>query len=184
MLEEGKTLPGGDAPNVNWIYGPAEDVPLSPSYALITAGQSLHWMAWDVVLPRFQTMLVADAFLAIIEMDLSPVPWGEALGELISRHSTNQDFQSFDLIIELEQRGLFTKVGEKHTTPQPFKQTAEAYIESFHARNGFSRQRMTPEMADSFDSAVHALVSRSCPDGIFEMQVSDHVIWGYPHAIR
>jgi hypothetical protein len=48
--------------------------------------------------------------------------------------------------------------------------SAEAYIESFHSRNGFSRQRMAPEMADAFDTAVHALVTQSYPDGIFEVQ--------------
>jgi ubiquinone/menaquinone biosynthesis C-methylase UbiE len=183
MLEEGQRLPGGDAANLNWIYGQVEEVPLSPPYALVTAGQSLHWMAWDVVFPRFQKMLEPGGFLAIIEMTFSPTPWDEALGKLLSRYSTNRDFQPYDLITELEQRGLFTKVGEKQTTPRPFRQTVEAYIESFHSRNGFSRQRMGVDMAEEFDTAVHALVTDSYPDGVFEMQVSGQVTWGIPHAI-
>lgn len=44
MIEEGKRLPGGDHPHLQWIVGRAEDVALHPPYALITAGDSLHWM--------------------------------------------------------------------------------------------------------------------------------------------
>ena len=51
MLAEGRRRPGGDHPNLTWIVGAAETAPLSPPYALVTAGDSLHWMDWDVVLP-------------------------------------------------------------------------------------------------------------------------------------
>jgi hypothetical protein len=105
------------------------------------------------------------------------------LGKLLSRYSTNRDFQPYNLITELEQRNLFTKAGEKQTTPQPFRQTVEAYIESFHSRNGFSRRRMGVDIAEAFDAAVHALVTDSYPDGVFEMKVSGQVTWGIPHAI-
>ncbi|HET9979541.1 MAG TPA: methyltransferase domain-containing protein, partial [Ktedonobacterales bacterium] len=53
MVERGKHLPGGDSPSLEWIVGAAEDARLNPPYALITAGDSLHWMEWAVVLPRF-----------------------------------------------------------------------------------------------------------------------------------
>jgi ubiquinone/menaquinone biosynthesis C-methylase UbiE len=184
MLEEGKMLPNGDAANLNWIHGPMEEVPLSPPYALVTAGQSLHWMAWDAVFPRFRSLLVPGGYLAVIGMIFSPVPWQKALSQIISRYSTNRDFQPYDLFMELEKRRLFTRVGQKQTTPQPFRQTIGDYVESFHSRNGFSRQRMDPKMADAFDTAVHALVSRYHPDGIFEMQISGHVSWGIPYTIQ
>lgn len=182
MIEKGQTLPGGDAANLHWIHGPVEAVPLSPPYALITAGQSLHWMDWDVVLPRFHDWLMPGGYLAIIGMRFSSLPWDEALRSLISHYSTNSDFRPYDLIAELGKRGLFTKAGEKQMAFRPFTQTIEAYIESFHSRNGFSRQRMDPDMADAFDTAVHTLVSRYHPSGIFEMQISDYVAWGIPQA--
>src|SRR5439155_17899141 len=47
MIERGRRSPGGDHPNLRWIVGRAEDVPLAPPYALITAGASLHWMDWE-----------------------------------------------------------------------------------------------------------------------------------------
>jgi ubiquinone/menaquinone biosynthesis C-methylase UbiE len=57
MIEKGRMLPGGDHPRLNWIYGRVEEITLQPPYALITAGESLHWMAWEIVLPRFQRIL-------------------------------------------------------------------------------------------------------------------------------
>lgn len=44
-LEAGRWLAGGDAKNLRWIVGRAEDAPLNPPYDLTTAGESLHWMA-------------------------------------------------------------------------------------------------------------------------------------------
>jgi ubiquinone/menaquinone biosynthesis C-methylase UbiE len=67
MLDLGRRLSGGDVPTVNWIVGTAEDVALNGPYALITAGKSLHWMDWDVVLPRFARVLTARGVLAIVD---------------------------------------------------------------------------------------------------------------------
>ena len=43
MIEQGKQLPNGNHPQLHWIYGKVEEVPLAPPYALITAGSSIHW---------------------------------------------------------------------------------------------------------------------------------------------
>ena len=49
MIEHGKLLTNGDHPHLHWIYGKVEEVPLSPPYALITAGveHSLDGLATD-----------------------------------------------------------------------------------------------------------------------------------------
>jgi len=69
MIEHGKKLPNGDNPHLHWIYGRVEDVTLEPPYVLVTAGASLHWMNWDVVLPRFREVLTPKGYLAIIGHD-------------------------------------------------------------------------------------------------------------------
>ena len=61
MIAAGRALPDGDRTNLRWILGGAEDAPLNPPYALITAGSSLHWMEWAVVLPRFRAALTPVA---------------------------------------------------------------------------------------------------------------------------
>lgn len=41
-------------------------MPLGPPYGLVTAGSSLHWMDWEVVLPRIGRLLSPEGCLAIV----------------------------------------------------------------------------------------------------------------------
>jgi SAM-dependent methyltransferase len=182
MIAAGRQAPGGDAPNLRWIVGYAEDAPLDPPYALITAGASLHWMDWTVVLPRFRAVLTPHGTLAIIGDGTQPGPWRAALQPIIDRYSTNRLYQPYNLIKELETRGLFEQVGEYRTPPHPFPQPVAAYIESFHARNGLSRDRMLPTDAAAFDAEATAALAALCPDGIVPLQVFGEVVWGRPLA--
>lgn len=180
MIARGKTLPGSDAPNLRWIVGAAEDAPLEPPYALITAGESLHWMDWSVVMPRLRAALAPGAYLAIVERGEESSPWSDALLRLIVRYTTNRDYQPYNLTSELASRGLFTKMGERRTRSVPFEQSVEAYIESIHSRNGFSRDRMRPEDAAAFDAGVREVVAPHAYGDILRLQIPAVVIWGVP----
>ena len=180
MIAQGRRLPNGNHPSLNWIVGYAEDAPLQPPYALITAGASLHWMEWQIVLPRFRQLLSPHGVLAIISDGWLPPPWEALLGQICRRYSTNRDYQPYDIVEEIEKRHLFQRVGEQQTIPLPFTQSLDAYIESFHARNGFSRQRMSQAAAAAFDDAVYALVAPACPDGLVTLQVFARLVWGQP----
>jgi SAM-dependent methyltransferase len=182
MIEKGKSLPNGDNPRLRWLHGRVEDVALDPPYALVTAGESLHWMDWNVVLPRFHEVLTPVGYLAIIKHDTLPDPWFTELGAIIPRFSTNKDYQPYEMIDEWERHGLFEKVGEKTTTPVPFVQSVDDYIESFHSRNGFSRERMSPEQADAFDEEARKILLGAHSDGVMTMQVVGSVVWGIAKA--
>ncbi len=180
MIETGKKLSGGDNPRLNWIIGPVEEVPLAPPYALVTAGASLHWMDWYMVMPRFREVLLPGGFVAITGSGARPEWWEGKIGPIIRHYSTNRYFQPYDLIEELEKRGLFQKCGEKETAPVPFVQSIEDYIESFHSRNGLSRERMGDEIAATFDREVREVVTPMAKVGMLEFQVTGQVIWGLP----
>lgn len=182
MLAAGRRAPGGDAPNLRWILGYAEDAPLDPPYALITAGASLHWMEWAVVMPRFRAALTPHGYLAVIGDGTLPGSWRDALQPIINRYSTNRLYQPYNLIDELEQRGLFAQVGQHRTPPRPFPQPIAAYIESFHARNGLSRDRMPPADAAAFDAEAQAVLTELCPGGTVPLEVFGEVVWGRPLA--
>ncbi len=184
MIEKGRSLPGGDHPNLNWIHGRAEDAPLNPPYALVTAGQALHWMDWEIVLPRFREALTPRGYLAIVDTRELPFPWAAELGKIIKRFSTNPDYQPVDLIKELEMRRLFHQLGEKKTAPVSFVQNIDDYVESFHSMSSLSRQRMTADMASAFDDEVRELVSRFCPANRVAMQVVGTIIWGRPESAK
>jgi trans-aconitate methyltransferase len=182
MIARGKTLPNGDHPSVNWHLGKAEETFPQVPYGLITAGQSLHWMNWEVVMPRFAEVLAPEGFLAILHPKQESVPWDKELTEIIRAYSTTRDFRTFDLVSELEQRQLFQKAGTKTTSAIAFAQPLEQYIESFHARASFSRERISKENAAAFDLALLELVKPFTLNGKIELSVSAEIVWGKPLA--
>jgi ubiquinone/menaquinone biosynthesis C-methylase UbiE len=182
MLERGQSLPGGERSNLRWILGYVEDVPLPrTSYGLVTAAESLHWMDWGRLMPRLAELLAPGANLAIISRTLaSPTPWVDDMQALIDRYSTNREYEPYNLIAELEKRALFEQCGVKQTEAVPFQQSFDSYIESVHSRNGFSRDRMTRQAAESFDAEVRDMLGTRCPDGQVEFDVVGRIIWGWP----
>lgn len=180
MIAQGRTLPGGDAPNIRWIVGAAEDAALELPYTLIIAGESFHWMDWPVVMSRLGDVLASGAYLALVERNEEPSPWGDALLHLIVQYTTNRDFQPYNLIAELEARSLFKTAGEHRTAAVSFEQSVEDYIESIHSRNGFSRDRMRPEDAAAFDASVRELVTPYTLGGALSLRVAATVTWGIP----
>ncbi len=180
MIEQGKQLPNGDHPHLHWIYGKIEEVPLSPPYALITAGSSIHWPDWSIAFPRFQSMLTPTGFLAIINRRTLPMPWDDELGEIRKQFSLRQDARGASAIIELEKQGFFKKLGEQKTAPVPFRQSLDDFIEGIHSRSGFAKARMAPQHVADLDQQVRTLLLQFHPDGVLPLQVVGVVTWGEP----
>lgn len=185
MLERARTLPGGDSPKICWLHGRAEDVETQPPYALITAGESLHWMEWGVVLPRFAQWLSPHGVLAIAyigDIEDWPVPWRDGYRQIVRRFSNNPAYQPFDWIAELVKERLFQKLGERQTAPVSVKQTVEDYIAAQHARSTLSLDTMTAEQAAQFDREMQALLLPFAQDGLLTFSVVGGITWGKPKS--
>lgn len=188
MIAKGQRMPGGQRPNLTWIHARVEDAPLNPPYALITAGDSLHWLDWAVVLPRFREVLSPDGVLAMVHRHwFNPPELMARVGPLIAQYSTNRDYQPYNLVAELTRRGLFQTLGELHIEPSPWRPSIDDYIECTHSTNGFSRERMGEAQAAAFDRAMRAAILDTwregfigiC-DGRLDLTVDAKVIWGRP----
>ena len=107
-------------------------------------------------------------------------PWDATLSEVVAAFSTNRGYRPFDLVDGLERRSLFREQGRHVTAPIVFTQLLDAYVASFHARNGFSRDRMTPNAAAGFGRTVADLVRSSTTDRYAELQITGQVTWGLP----
>ena len=84
------------------------------------------------------------------------------------------------VVTELEQRQLFQLHGSYETAPITFQQSLDAWVESFHARNGFSRDRMDAGAASACDAALRAAIQPYCPDGIVKQSIAARILWGAP----
>ncbi len=183
MIEVGRSRDGGGRPNIRWVCQSAEEFAYDSSYSLIVAGASLHWMDWYTVIPRMAGALSRRGYLAIVGgRGIDTAPWVNDLNKIIPRYSTNKDFAPYNLIEELERRQLFAVVGRKRTAPQEYSMNVDQYVELFHARNGFSRQRMDEHAANAFDAAVRELVSPFADEHVLTFNVTTDITWGHPLA--
>ena len=180
MIDRGQSITGGKSGRLTWINSSAESAPLRPRYALITAAASLHWTDWGISLPRLRHALMPGAVLALIDNRCLTTLWDRDLSPAIARHSTNRAYRTYNLEEELTQRQLFRAQGRRDAVVFTFAQPLADYIESFHARNGFSRDRMTRDETKGFDSEVRATVAPYAPDGIVRLQIVSELIWVLP----
>jgi SAM-dependent methyltransferase len=178
MIARGKQLPGGDSPRLHWIYGKVEEVPLAPSYALITAGSSIHWLEWEQAFPLFRRILTPAGSLALVYRKALPMPWDAELRELRDRFLPGGGRSPAHLAQELEAHGFFHKQGERATAPVPFFQAVDDFIEGLHSH--FSQHHLDPQSAACFDRQMRTLLLRHHPDAILPMSVVGLLIWGRP----
>lgn len=179
MLAEGRRLEGESHRNIRWLAGRAEDVVLDPPYGLAAAGASLHWMDWDTVLPRLARVLTKDAFFAVLGVDDRHAPWWERLVALFQEYSVyGKTWYEFDVIAELERRGLFAVVGRERI-PMEFAQPLEDYVRALHSHSALARARIGRDRAEAFDEEVRRLVALDS-DGLVRRDIAADVVWGRP----
>ena len=136
-------------------------------------------MDWDIVLPALAGWLRPGARLAIIGGEVAEPPWADALLTLIQKYSTHTGWEPFDLEAELGARGLLTVEDRASFALPRFRQSVDDYVESFHARASFVRERM-PGTAGEFDAALRLLVDPYADDGQLTVDLSYAVTWGRP----
>ena len=178
MIEEARVQPGGRDRGIRWIVARAEDVKLAGPYGLAVAGQSLHWMNWDIVLPRVAKALAPGGFLALLDLCVLS-PWEEEIKEVVARFSRNPSFDpAFRLTDELAKRRLWSQVGEIAIEPTARRQKVDDFIESFHARSSLTKRRLGKD-AFAFDDAMRAVARRHGATEV-ELKVEATISWGTP----
>jgi SAM-dependent methyltransferase len=192
MLELARRLPGGDANNIRWTLGAVEDVALDGPYALIIAGESLHWMDLELVMARFAQVLRPKGSMAIIDRnwDTNESVW-ERILPIIERHSPVRNYEPFNLVEHLVARQLFEVHGQQRFGPEPWRPTIEEYLECRHSQRGLSRAHMGPAAVANFDAEVAQALTElvqagalSQHGGRMDLGVAARVTWGRPGAQR
>jgi len=65
MLAAACRRPGADHPSIRWICVAAEAFNFARPYSLVIAGESLHWMDWDIVVPKIAGCIAPGALLVL-----------------------------------------------------------------------------------------------------------------------
>jgi trans-aconitate methyltransferase len=166
--------------NIQWIHSTFEQAELSPPYGLAVAAESIHWLDWEVSLPKIAEALAPGALLALIYREEAPPPWSADLTIALNRYSTNREYRPYDIIEELRTRRLFRVKGGMSTLKQRRIQSVDDYVECFHSRSGFSRQRMSKADAVAFDAAVREMVGPHLKEGLVPRTTFVNMTWGQP----
>jgi SAM-dependent methyltransferase len=180
MIARGRALAGGDAPNLRWVVARIEEAPLDPPYALVVAGDSIHWFDWETALPLFARVLARDASLAIVHREWL-LDERAALAPVYDRHSWNDDFEPLDPIEELERRGLFERRGSYRTAPEPWRPTLDEIVRGHFSMSGFPPDRLRDR--DAFASELRTALAEKLdarPDGCYDLEVTATIAWGRP----
>lgn len=177
MIARGRTLPGGDAPNLRWVTGRVEEVALEGPFSSAVAAESFHWFDWQVLVPRLASW-VPSRRLVLAERREGPSPWTADVAAVVARFSTNRDFEPYDLVEELTRRRLYQVEGRLPLRTQPIVQGLDDYVTSFHSRNGFSRERMGVADAQAFDDALRAVMAPYAVGGSVTLAIQARVVWG------
>jgi len=179
MLE--RALRRDGVADVEWVAVAAEDYASDTRYSAVVAAEAFHWLDWPRVMLSIGASLAPAGFLILVERVLAePLPWDAALQTLIREYSTNRDYVRYDLVAELEARGLSTIDGRAQTAAVTHRQSIDSYVESFHSRNGFSRARLGADRAREFDDKLKALLTRYCSQEIVSLSVQARIAWGRP----
>ncbi|HEY1178272.1 MAG TPA: hypothetical protein VGF17_19125, partial [Phytomonospora sp.] len=183
MIAVGKERPGGSRENLRWIAGKAETAPLDGPYGLVTAGASLHWMAWPDLMPRLLDVTADGAVLAVVEHGERDLPWQAALNEVIVRHSRNPGYDpDFTVVDAITAGGHFAETGRVRTAPVVIRQDVASYVERFHSTSSLARENMPAGEAADFDREVREVVAPWVADGALDLKVVATVVWGRPLA--
>jgi SAM-dependent methyltransferase len=181
MLERGRQRDGAGGAHIEWLAMAAEDYAFERQYSAVVAAEAFHWLNWLRVLPRIGESLVPCGHLILVERALAePLPWEPELQVLVREYSTNRDYVPYDIVTELESRGLITVGGQAQTRAVVYRQAIDGYVESFHSRNGFSRARLQAGRAHEFDDKLKTLLGRYCPDDTVWLPVQARIVWGRP----
>lgn len=179
MLAIARREHGDAGGHIRWHHSPAESFRYRGPYSLVVAAASLHWMDWAVVLPAIAASTIPGAWLAIVgRSGQRPTALENGLRDLIPHYSTNTEFEPYDLVEELTDRGMFAEAGRHSVPEEEREQSVEEFIESIHSQNGFSRDRMTRESAAAFDRAVRELAEPHAKGGTLTFPVGASIVWG------
>lgn len=145
--------------DVSFINSYIEEFESSKRFNLFVAANSIHWADWAIAFPVLKSVAHPGAKLAIVTGgDVAIEGLQNEILELVKTYSTTQNFKPYCVVTLLKEGGYIANPVTTNMPASAVSQQTEDYIASFHARNGFSLDRMKPHLAQAFDNELKDLL--------------------------
>ncbi|MEQ1407688.1 class I SAM-dependent methyltransferase [Neorhizobium sp. Rsf11] len=183
MLTLGQSLAGGDAPNLHWIEGFAEDFPIGDErFDLTVAAASVHWMDHARLFPRLAAHANPGHRFAVVSGDTPFEPpwetdwrafltkWVPALtGRPFDPDRQADEWARYQAYLDLE--------GDAFLLSAPFQQSVADFIRCQHSRDTFAPSKLGSRNA-VFDAELREILIPYASDGTLTFAVHTRVVWG------
>jgi SAM-dependent methyltransferase len=163
MLALAVSLENGDASNIAWVQGNAEDANLgSEQFELVVAANSIHWMEPDRLFGKLQKHVAEDHAIAVVSGDDAHDPpwradWVEflvkwipiATGEPFDLQRKTSEWSAWKKHVDIEFAETFISA--------PLTQRVSEFIACQHSRDAFAPSRLQGRM-EEFDRELRELL--------------------------
>ena len=97
----------------------------------------------------------------------------EDILKVVKTYSTTRNFKPYSIVKLLQERGYIANPKAIELPGEALSQRSDDYVASFHARNGFSLDRMTADQATAFGAGIRKVLT----DNGFESEVTGQVFF-------
>lgn len=165
--------------NITWIHDKAENLSLDKKYSLIVAGDSIHWMDWETIFPKFKRILSKEGYLVLVTRQ-EKTDWDALLLELIKRYSLIKNFKSIDLPNLLQINHYWKIIDEFSAKPIKYEINLEDYIQSFHSRTSLAINDMDKKERVKFDEGIREISLPFSKNKNITLSSISKMTWGIP----
>ncbi|EAR10638.1 class I SAM-dependent DNA methyltransferase [Reinekea blandensis] len=156
-----------------------EEFSSNQRFDLLVAANSIHWPDWSVTFPLLKRLAKPHTKLAIVTGgDLVVEGIKDDILQIIQKYSTTRNFKPYSIVKLLQEQGFISNVTAIDLPGEALTQHIDEYVASFHARNGFSLERMDTDQARAFGTDIRQVLT----DYGFENEVTGNVFYSVTFA--
>jgi hypothetical protein len=148
--------------SASFVSSYIEEFSTDHKFDLFVAANSIHWPDWSLMFPLLKSISKEHAKLAIVTGgDLVLEDIKEKVLNIVKNYSTTQNFKPYSIVDMLIEQGYISNANITELPVESISQSVSDYVASFHARNGFSLDRMSAEQANAFDNEIISVLARN-----------------------
>jgi len=180
MIALGKSLENGQAGNLKWVQGAAEEAPLTGMFDVVTFASSIHWMDPERLFPRLRKLLRKRHILAVARGDepFEP-PWHADWREFLAKWVPEVTGRPLDSDAWWRSRTKYLEcvdvVETSEFVSEPFSQPVESFILCQHSRDTFALSKLGARRAEFHRELDAVLRPHANAEGQLTFRVKTHL---------